>query len=181
MAAAKRKAIGKKVRFEVFKRDGFTCQYCGATPPKVILQVDHIVPVVEGGGNDEPNLITSCQPCNIGKGPVPLSSAPASLKDRAAEAKEKEEQILGYQSLLRAERDRIRGECWEVAEILMDRCSEETITKADFASIRKFVTEMGVVPVIDAAEIAASRNMHRWNHVFRYFCGICWSKIKEAS
>lgn len=25
-----RKAMSKKLRFEVFKRDGFCCQYCGA-------------------------------------------------------------------------------------------------------------------------------------------------------
>lgn len=26
---AKRKSLSKKIRFEVFKRDSFTCQYCG--------------------------------------------------------------------------------------------------------------------------------------------------------
>lgn len=45
-----RKAISKKTRFEVFKRDRFTCQYCGATPPGVLLHIDHIHPVAEGGG-----------------------------------------------------------------------------------------------------------------------------------
>lgn len=25
-----RKSISKKLRFDVFKRDGFKCQYCGA-------------------------------------------------------------------------------------------------------------------------------------------------------
>lgn len=35
----KRKSISKKVRFEVFKRDGFSCQYCGATPPGALLHV----------------------------------------------------------------------------------------------------------------------------------------------
>jgi len=28
-----RTPISKRVRFEVFKRDGFQCQYCGASPP----------------------------------------------------------------------------------------------------------------------------------------------------
>jgi 5-methylcytosine-specific restriction endonuclease McrA len=28
--AAKRAGLSKKTRFEVFKRDGFRCQYCGA-------------------------------------------------------------------------------------------------------------------------------------------------------
>ena len=65
--ATKRKAISKKTRFEVFKRDGFTCQYCGAHPPQAILHVDHIVPVAEGGGNEDTNLVTACDHCNLGK------------------------------------------------------------------------------------------------------------------
>ncbi len=54
---AKRKAISKKVRFEVFKRDSFTCQYCGAKAPDVVLNCDHIEPVSKGGTNKLLNLI----------------------------------------------------------------------------------------------------------------------------
>ena len=57
---AKRKAISKKLRFEVFKRDNFTCQYCGRTAPDVVLEVDHIKAVKNGGTNDIMNLVTSC-------------------------------------------------------------------------------------------------------------------------
>lgn len=35
---SKRKSISKKLRFEVFKRDGFTCQYCGRMAPDVVLE-----------------------------------------------------------------------------------------------------------------------------------------------
>lgn len=35
----KRTSIGKKTRFEVFKRDSFTCQYCGQKAPDVILMI----------------------------------------------------------------------------------------------------------------------------------------------
>jgi hypothetical protein len=65
---AKRQTLSKKLRFEVFKRDDFTCQYCGAQPPAVVLEVDHIHPVVEGGSNNQENLITACDHCNRGKG-----------------------------------------------------------------------------------------------------------------
>lgn len=44
-----RKTITKKTRFEVFKRDGFKCVYCGACAPEVVLVVDHIDPVANGG------------------------------------------------------------------------------------------------------------------------------------
>lgn len=65
--AAARKAISKKVRFEIFKRDSFRCQYCGKSAPDVILHIDHIKPVAEGGDNDMTNLITACFDCNMGK------------------------------------------------------------------------------------------------------------------
>lgn len=68
MAKAKRKPISNKTRVEIFKRDKFTCQYCGRSAPEVILEIDHIKPVAEGGTNDVINLITSCRECNRGKG-----------------------------------------------------------------------------------------------------------------
>jgi len=61
-------AISKGKRFEIFKRDGFTCQYCGRRPPDVVLEVDHIDPRCSGGTDQEINLITSCWDCNRGKG-----------------------------------------------------------------------------------------------------------------
>lgn len=60
-------ALSKSKRFEIFKRDGFTCQYCGARPPDVVLEVDHIQPRSKGGDDDELNLLTSCVGCNQGK------------------------------------------------------------------------------------------------------------------
>lgn len=62
------KTISKGLRFDVFRRDKFTCQYCGKTPPQVALEIDHIIPLSEGGSDDFSNLITSCFECNRGKG-----------------------------------------------------------------------------------------------------------------
>jgi hypothetical protein len=59
--------VSKRVRFEIFKRDGFTCQYCNRKPPDVTLEVDHIDPRALGGSNEEINLITACWDCNRGK------------------------------------------------------------------------------------------------------------------
>lgn len=79
----RRKALTKKVRFEVLKRDKFTCQYCGAKAPDVLLHVDHVTPVCNGGTSDILNLISSCEPCNLGKGGRPLDDASALSKQRA--------------------------------------------------------------------------------------------------
>jgi 5-methylcytosine-specific restriction endonuclease McrA len=51
-----RKPIPNKIRFEVFKRDKFTCQYCGAAAPDVVLNCDHVKPVALGGDPDVLNL-----------------------------------------------------------------------------------------------------------------------------
>jgi 5-methylcytosine-specific restriction endonuclease McrA len=45
----KRKGLSQTIRFEVFKRDAFKCQYCGKSAPEVTLEVDHIIPVSKGG------------------------------------------------------------------------------------------------------------------------------------
>jgi len=75
-------AISKKLRFEVFKRDSFTCQYCGRKSPDTILHVDHIAPVSKGGKNTLLNCVTSCIDCNLGKGAASLSDSSAVKKAR---------------------------------------------------------------------------------------------------
>jgi len=63
-----RSPISSKLRFEVFKRDKFVCQYCGACGPRTELEIDHVIPVARGGTDDIDNLKTSCFRCNRGKG-----------------------------------------------------------------------------------------------------------------
>lgn len=59
--------INLRKRFKIFKRDNFTCQYCGRKTPEVKLHIDHIIPKSKGGSYNEKNLITSCHLCNLGK------------------------------------------------------------------------------------------------------------------
>lgn len=67
-AQEQRALVTPKIRFEVLKRDNFTCQYCGAHGEGVVLEVDHIIPISKGGTSDMGNLITACFDCNRGKG-----------------------------------------------------------------------------------------------------------------
>ena len=78
----RRKGITKRIRFEIFKRDSFTCQYCGMKAPDVVLQVDHVHPVSKGGDNEILNLITSCDACNSGKGAKRLDDKSVIQKQR---------------------------------------------------------------------------------------------------
>lgn len=173
-----RKAISTKTRFEVFKRDGFLCQYCGGHPPTVKLHVDHIIPVVEGGKNGMDNLVTACDRCNLGKGPCSLGAIPKSLADRAAETAEREKQIRGYADVMAAQRERIENDCWEVAEIFMARFKHGGFSKAGFQSIRVFVEKLGVHDCIRAMEIATAK-ISRDDYCFKYFCGVCWKILRE--
>jgi hypothetical protein len=172
----RRKAMSKTLRFEVFKRDRFTCQYCGATPPKVVLQVDHILAVAKGGGNDEGNLITSCQPCNLGKGVRSLSVAPQSLADKAEDVAEREAQLLGYQDILLAKRDRLERECWQVFELLLGE--SKSVPRDQFTSVQRFIDRLGLIAVLESVD-SALRSSARSSSLFRYFCGVCWSKVRE--
>lgn len=72
MGKTTRRQITAKARFEIFKRDGFKCQYCGHAPPDVALVLDHVIPVSKGGQTTAGNLITSCNDCNAGKHAQPL-------------------------------------------------------------------------------------------------------------
>lgn len=64
---AKRQNIPERLRFKIYRRDGFTCQYCGRTAREMELSIDHIIPISKGGTNDASNLTTACMPCNRGK------------------------------------------------------------------------------------------------------------------
>lgn len=73
---AARSPLGTGVRFQILQRDGFTCKFCGSRPGNDRLHVDHLLPWSKGGSNDEANLVTACDRCNVGKRDsiaVPLS------------------------------------------------------------------------------------------------------------
>jgi 5-methylcytosine-specific restriction endonuclease McrA len=66
-ATSSRRTIALKVRWDVLKRDHYTCLRCGRHPPDCELNVDHVVPLAAGGNNDPANLQTLCFDCNQGK------------------------------------------------------------------------------------------------------------------
>jgi len=100
-----RKSLTKKIRFEVFKRDCFTCKYCGSKAPEVVLVIDHIEPVSKGGTNDFLNLITACESCNAGKSDRRLSDTTIVQKrqeqlEQLQERKEQLEMMMNWQKEL---------------------------------------------------------------------------------
>src|SRR5215472_3247582 len=122
MADNTRIPISKGQRFEIFKRDRFTCQWCGRHPPQVILQVDHIKPVVEGGTNEDHNLITACMDCNAGKGRRLLDETIPilDLVGRAELIAERRAQVEAYEAELKRERAAIELGVIEVISVYED-------------------------------------------------------------
>lgn len=176
-----RRALSVRARFDVFKRDGFACQYCGATPPGAALECDHIIPIAQGGGNDPENLITACASCNRGKGAIALNVVPQSLAEKAAEIEEREAQIRGFTEVMEARRARIEAGAWRVFAVLSP--GADAVPRAEFESVKRFIERAGVMMVLDAAEIAmgspAGSGFSR-SRLFKYFCGVCWKKIRDA-
>lgn len=179
-SAVKRRQLSPKTRFEVFKRDGFTCQYCGGHPPAALLHVDHINPVANGGTNSSDNLITSCSKCNFGKAAKLLSSIPQSLEDKAKEVRERERQIKGYSDTMEAYRNRLEKDAWRVAHVFDEEAETRGFRKDWLSSIKRFIERLGLHEVIVSAERAVSKKPFSNSTAFKYFCGTCWRKIKES-
>jgi 5-methylcytosine-specific restriction endonuclease McrA len=55
-------------RFNVFLRDGFTCQYCEQKRNAPELTFDHVIPRARGGRTSWENVVTACGVCNLRKG-----------------------------------------------------------------------------------------------------------------
>jgi hypothetical protein len=155
----KRQSLTKKIRFEVFKRDSFRCQYCGASAPEALLVIDHIKPVAEGGTNDLLNLITACQPCNAGKGKRELSdnSVIAKQSDQLRELSERREQL----EMMIQWKEGLSSLKGEVEERLANHWSklarEYGLNETGKQSLRKLTSKYEVGEIMDAMQIAADQ------------------------
>lgn len=186
--AKKRTGLSKRVRFDIFKRDRFACQYCGRTPPVVVLVIDHILPVASGGESQANNLITSCEDCNQGKGAKLLSSVPQSVDVALEHEIERHEQLREYnKSLLRIRRQHIRAtqklaKYWDVkagnAPDAMDCAASD---ESKLTSFKLFLQKLPEVEVYEAVDIAIARKPPSYSdrNTFKYFCGVCWTKIRK--
>lgn len=171
--------VSKKLRFDVFKRDSFTCQYCGSTPPSVVLECDHIDPISKGGTNDLYNLITACFDCNRGKSDKTLSNIPESIKEKHSVLIEKDLQFVEYQKLLKKHNRRINKEIKDVSDIFESEFEGFSLKdRFKNSSIKMFIEKLNVHDVKEAMYISCSRQVEP-EYAIKYFCGICWRKIKE--
>lgn len=171
-------AVTPRLRFEIFRRDNFTCQYCGRKPPEVELAIDHVTPKSLGGNDDPSNLRTACRDCNTGKASmapdqafVDASAAGERLWQQArqlarAEAIAKEAAAAATEDPVvdafeKAWGTRYKPYDWAVSLAAMAR---RGLSVAD--------TERCVEIALTKQGITSSR--------FRYFCGVAWNVVRDV-
>jgi len=154
-----RKGISKKLRFEIFKRDKFTCQYCGRTAPDVVLHVDHIHPVSRGGENDLLNLITSCFDCNAGKAARELGDDAVIAKQRKQldDLQERREQLsmmMDWQrELLHMDIGLLQG----LADFWAELVPGYFVNENEMQMFRGLVRKFGLDGVMEAMKISTAQ------------------------
>lgn len=182
----KREPIGKKKRFEVFKRDKFTCQYCGRMAPDVVLEVDHIKPVAEGGKNDMLNLITSCRDCNRGKGKTRISDGTEIKKQQKqlvelAERREQTEMLIQWKMELADIR------AMQVDYISNYIASETRWRPSDYgkSTISKLISRFSFQEVIEATEISYAKyydgTEYSWEKALNKIGGVCYNRRMQKN
>lgn len=69
-------------RYNIYCRDGWTCQYCARSFHAHELTFDHVVPRASGGRTTWENVVAACSPCNLRKGSKSVAQAGLQLLRR---------------------------------------------------------------------------------------------------
>ena len=174
-------ALTRRIRYEILRRDNYTCQYCGAKAPDVALTVDHVVPVALGGTDDASNLVTACRPCNEGKAAVAPDSPIVATVDRRAKQLATAIMLVAEERRLDLEHERFVvetfDEIWTEYQSAGRPLAREPGwigTVLRFVSLGLELEELAwyVRIAMDKPNVATAA---RW----KYFCGCCWGEIKR--
>lgn len=172
---SKRKAISKRVRFEVLKRDSFRCQYCGADSSGCALHIDHITPVALGGSNDAHNLVTSCASCNLGKSSIPLTNIPRGLDQMAVEVSSTP--VAKFHKAIEAKTTREYEQSISVINKIFPY-GWDVVDRKSCRFIEQAISNLGIDVVRNAAEMSGRRNVA---NPMAYFKSCIKNVYKEVS
>lgn len=175
---SKRKSLSLKTRFDIFKRDDFTCRYCGRKTPEVVLQVDHVIPVAEGGDNDVENLVTSCFECNSGKGAGLLDNLPneIDIESKALLMAEKERQLREYNFIRLQVKDREDEDIDACLDYWYSMVSNSRYSP-NASVLRRWLRRISKYDVMEAMEIAFDRKPY--TDTLPYFLAVLKNKYGE--
>lgn len=178
-------AVSKRLRYEILRRDSYTCRYCGASAPHVPLRVDHVTPVALGGGDEPSNLVTSCEPCNSGKSSVPPDAAlfadvdanafrwAAAMKQASVEMEARDDERDAYHQTFR--------DAWNAWTYEHNGERHTYGLDAEWQSTLDRFRTAGLPAsawpgIVDAAMGSTGVPV---SNLFRYACGIGWRYVTE--
>lgn len=173
-------AVSKRLRFEILRRDSYTCRYCGASAPDAKLTVDHVLPVALGGTDEPTNLVAACADCNVGKS----SSNPDQplVADVSAEAirwaRAMREAVARIAEDVRDADDYAR----EIVKHWGNWDDKLALLPSDFETMCGYWRSLGmpVDIVANAIDIAWSNERVAPRHIWRYVIGIMKNRIQQA-
>lgn len=165
-------AVSKRLRFEVMKRDGHTCRYCGTSAADgAKLTIDHVRPSALGGGDEPSNLVTACVDCNAGKS----STSPDEqvVEDVALDA-------LRWSKAVKAastDRKRYRRKVVTAQKAVAAIWPHNSLPTDWTASVERFVTAGLDKDDLEFFMTKAIGGGRSYDHAWRYFCKVCWVEI----
>lgn len=182
----KRKNIPNKLRFEVFKRDSFTCQYCGQSAPNVVLEVDHLLPVSKGGDNDILNLITSCWTCNNGKSNILLTDN-TMLEKQKAQLDELNEKRLQLEMMIEW-RESLNNLDDDIAQKIADYFGGQAncdVNETGLKKIKQWTKKFTYQQILEAVELSVNQYVKKGtndetNKAFDMVPRICAAKKRQT-
>jgi hypothetical protein len=170
-------AVSKRTRFEVLRRDNYTCRYCRSTEGE--LTIDHVTPVALGGTDDPSNLVACCKDCNAGK----ASSAPdaeivSDVDEDAARWAAARERAISKAKGRSATSEARRApflEAWQGWD------EDATHLPADWHITVDRWLDSGITvdQLIEALDITLPKRYVRHYDVFRYVAGIVRNWLRE--
>jgi len=124
----------------------------------VVLEIDHVIPVCQGGTNDDENLIVACEDCNRGKGGKTIPQAAPTESDRLRIAQELREQVRA------AEDAKVSAEARKsTRDTLMDYwCSQTERDSVDSQTLNvllSYVDEHGFKTVLGWIDMAIENSV----------------------
>jgi hypothetical protein len=175
--------VSKRLRFEILRRDNHQCRYCGAKAPDVPLRVDHVVPVALGGGDDPANLVTACEPCNSGKSSVPADAPLVADVARDALMWGKAMEIVAQGRATERLEAEIRyakfHQDWQAWTWTNWQGEHHFTLPQNWRTTVDQVLAAGL-EMDDLTELIRVAMESPADDRWRYFCGCCWRRIREA-
>ncbi len=175
-------AVSRRLRYEILRRDGHTCRYCGASAPDVPLRIDHVIPVALGGGDEPSNLVTACQDCNSGKSSTSPDAELVEDVDVVAMlfSAAMDKALTSYKNSHQDEQA-VLAEFDELWLRWTYNGGMHVPRPGNWRqSILKFV-QSGFALEFQAPliEVAMTNRSVQPDDIWRYFCGCCWNRIGD--